>query len=230
MLWGCFPRANVGVVIARSPSVVVLDIDPRNGGDLDLIRELPRTLTVRSGGFDMGVHLYFRRPKDQPAEDARVVRIPGVDDKSNGYVVGPGSVHPTSGRLYEIIHDRPLAELPGTLLEPKPRLADGGEPASRPASRRPRTHVSNPVAYVRSVVEQVVAEVSSASLGDRNSCLYRGAFRVGMLTNELGTDWESAAHRLVWAGAEAGLPSAEVRATILSAFRAALAHEEHGDR
>ena len=102
--WRRWPAANVGIATG---TIVVVDVDPRNGGEASLdalIAEhgpLPKTLTVRSGD---GRHYYFKRPDGAK----RVVGRPlaqGVDVKADGgYVVGPGSLH-ASGRRYEwIVH------------------------------------------------------------------------------------------------------------------------------
>src|SRR5215212_9797355 len=58
--WGRWPIAMIGVRVPDS--CIVLDVDPRNGGDLaeleTLTGPLP-TLTVWSGRNDGGRHLYF---------------------------------------------------------------------------------------------------------------------------------------------------------------------------
>lgn len=98
---GRYAGANIG---ARVPaSLVVLDIDPRNGGAVaveKLVAEhgpLPATLTVWSGRGDGGRHLYFRRPFTRLTTKT----LPGVDLKTDrGYVVVPPSLHPDTGQPY----------------------------------------------------------------------------------------------------------------------------------
>ncbi len=95
------PKANIGVSCDVS-GLLVLDIDPRDGGDetlAELIKqhgELPPTLEVRTGGG--GRHLYFEHPGDKRGFVKKIG--PGVDVKANGYVVAPPSVH-ESGGVYE---------------------------------------------------------------------------------------------------------------------------------
>jgi len=61
--WKAEPRAGVG--IACGAGVLVLDVDPRKGGNETLAAleaahgRLPLTLTVSTGGDDGGRHLYF---------------------------------------------------------------------------------------------------------------------------------------------------------------------------
>ena len=94
-----FKGLNAGVACGRG--FVVLDIDPRNGGDKSLARliaaneTLPRTWQVASGGG--GTHYYFKVDGEQRGGK----RVDGVDLIGlGGYVLAPGSVHP-SQKQYE---------------------------------------------------------------------------------------------------------------------------------
>ncbi len=57
---------NIGVATGSASGVVVIDIDPRHGGDREFAKLkqrfglLPRTLTCDTGGG--GQHYYFRAP------------------------------------------------------------------------------------------------------------------------------------------------------------------------
>src|SRR5690606_14124825 len=61
--WKARPNANVAIVTGSRSGLVVLDVDPRNGGDESLRAlerqhgELPPTLVAETGGG--GVHYYF---------------------------------------------------------------------------------------------------------------------------------------------------------------------------
>src|SRR5262249_22895247 len=62
--WQRSPDANVGLAMGAASRLVVLDADPRNGGEAELAKlaraGIPlETLTVETGG---GRHLYFRSP------------------------------------------------------------------------------------------------------------------------------------------------------------------------
>jgi bifunctional DNA primase/polymerase-like protein len=121
--WTARPGANVGAPVPGR--LLVLDMDPRNGGRLDALPPLPATLTAWSGRGDGGMHLYFLRPRGEVTS----TRLPdGWDLKVNGYCVVPPSVHPATGEPYRWDERRPV-ELPHTvrdLLRPAPR------PAGRP--------------------------------------------------------------------------------------------------
>lgn len=116
---------NVGIATGRASDLVVLDVDPRNGGVESLNRlereigPLPATYTVRTGGG--GLHLYFRVPEDWTGEVRSIPDLlPGLELKGDGaYVIAPPSLHP-SGRLYEILSDGDLAPAPLALLRYRP--------------------------------------------------------------------------------------------------------------
>jgi hypothetical protein len=118
--WRKHPFANIGINAERS-GLLILDVDPRNGGDATLAGlekkhgDLPATYEVRTGGG--GQHFYF---KYLPAVKSKPVGS-GLDIKSKGgYVVAPPSSH-HSGRSYEALH---LGDPRGFILEPPPWLVD----------------------------------------------------------------------------------------------------------
>ena len=116
--WDRWPDANVGVITGWISALVVIDIDPRHGGDANLKaleaewHELPQTVTSISGGG--GRHFYFAHPThlvpSRPLAD-------GIDLKAEGgLVVAPPSRH-ASGGTYQWLtghgHDQHgLAALP----------------------------------------------------------------------------------------------------------------------
>lgn len=102
--FGRWPDANIGIVTGQISNLVVLDIDPRHGGDESLNRlalrfgRLPPTLTVKTGGG--GRHFYFTALAEPAALPSRVGLVQGIDVRAEGgLVVAPPSVHP-SGRRY----------------------------------------------------------------------------------------------------------------------------------
>jgi hypothetical protein len=102
--WRKWPYANVGVTTGATSGIVVLDVDPKNGGEdslddlLGKHGKLPDTAEVLTGGG--GRHLYFKHPEGELRNSAGAVGV-GLDIRGDGgYVVGPGSVH-ISGRAYD---------------------------------------------------------------------------------------------------------------------------------
>jgi Bifunctional DNA primase/polymerase, N-terminal/Primase C terminal 1 (PriCT-1) len=100
------PMANLGVVTDK---LVVLDIDPRHGGDESLAaleheHELPLTWRALTGGG--GEHIIFACPDGVEVKNVVAAQMqtpplgPGIDVRARGgYIVAPPSVH-MSGRAY----------------------------------------------------------------------------------------------------------------------------------
>jgi hypothetical protein len=113
--WIAEPR-NIGLVTGSKSRVVVIDVDPRNGGEdslAELARQcgsLPDTLICNTGGG--GQHFYFRY--FDGAKSGKP--LAGIDFQCDGRcVVLPPSVHPDTGALYvwEGLPDgEGIAELP----------------------------------------------------------------------------------------------------------------------
>jgi len=110
-MWRRRPDANIGLATGSRSGLVVLDIDPRNGGDdgfddlIDIIGKLPDTVESLTGGG--GRHILFTHP----GEDVRIRSrqdiicqgrtLRGLDIKADGgYIVVPPSNH-KSGGTYE---------------------------------------------------------------------------------------------------------------------------------
>jgi hypothetical protein len=118
--WRQWPHANVGLQTGHRSKLAVLDVDPRNGGDValdDLIHSyspLPETPMAFSGS--KGPHYYFRLESPLGKFDP----APGLNLLADGaLVVAPPSLH-HSGNCYEwevSSHpdDIPLTPLPDWL-------------------------------------------------------------------------------------------------------------------
>ena len=126
---GFFVQPNIG--IATGNGILVVDVDPRNGGNTSLANltsthgKLPKTLTVLTAGG--GLHFYFRVPTDRAIKnDNRGKLGKGIDLKSDGgYVVAPPSVTDNGTYRWDdpdvTIADAPvwLLDLATKPLEPK---------------------------------------------------------------------------------------------------------------
>ncbi|MGL5964517.1 MAG: VapE domain-containing protein [Fusobacteriaceae bacterium] len=136
--WERWPDANVG--IATGGGLVVIDVDPRHGGDdglVDLRRtlgDLPDTVECLTGSG--GRHIYVSVGEGVTVRNSAGTLAPGVDIRGEGgYVVAAPSVH-TSGRSYTWeASSRPdeveVAPMPPAWLEaivkrPKLRVIAGG--------------------------------------------------------------------------------------------------------
>jgi hypothetical protein len=118
-----WPDANVGIVTGVISGLVVLDIDPRHGGEESLAGwetehgPLPHSIEARTGGG--GRHIYFRHPGG--VIHNRVGLAPGIDLRGDGgCIVTPPSIHHSGNAYCWVRGHEPghaaLAELPGWLL------------------------------------------------------------------------------------------------------------------
>lgn len=96
-----YPNTNIGIETGVKSGLVIVDVDPRNGGDKHIDAYLASLnvspgLRVLTGGG--GIHYYFAHPGGYvPSRKA----APGIDLQADGghQVVAPPSVHP-SGTAY----------------------------------------------------------------------------------------------------------------------------------
>jgi len=125
--WDKHPDHGVSIVTGLS-HLVVIDIDPRHGGDegwadLEAIHGAVDTAESLTGGG--GRHLIFTAPDGVTITNAAAANLPaGIDVRADGgQIVAPPTIHPDSGLPYawELTHDPldgyPIAPLPAWLLE-----------------------------------------------------------------------------------------------------------------
>jgi replicative DNA helicase len=136
--WTRWPSANVGV--ATGGGLVVVDIDPRHGGDeaFDEMRAkfgaAPDTVEALTGGG--GRHIYLAVPEGAQVRNSAGLLGVGLDVRGEGgYVVAPPSVH-GSGKAYAweassrpgevTVATVPSAWLVSMTARPRLRLLAGG--------------------------------------------------------------------------------------------------------
>ncbi len=209
--WRHWPTANIGVVVPDR--VLVLDVDPRNGGDVAALGDLPATRRCLSGRGDGGVHLYFIRPLGALTR----TRLPvGVDVKVSGYVVAPPSLHPATGHPYRWVdsehpisplpeHLRDLLTAPGTTLRASLSHDRGSGGVSTPRD-------------VRAALARLVMVVLDADEGNRNLVLFWAACRAVEYVRAGRVHGDDVRSLLYDAGRGAGLDHGETRTTVASAF------------
>ena len=120
--WDRWPTANIGIDCGRA-RIIVVDVDPRNGGDDSLTDleqrhgRLPHTVTQCTGGG--GQHYIYRMPDDRDFKSGKLAL--GIDIKAiGGYILGAPSNH-ASGRRYQwdadcYPTDVPVAPVPDWIL------------------------------------------------------------------------------------------------------------------
>jgi Bifunctional DNA primase/polymerase, N-terminal/Primase C terminal 1 (PriCT-1) len=151
--WTAWPDANIAIATG---AVIVVDVDPRHGGDAALAQlearhgNFPATWRVRTGGG--GLHIYFTTPPDVVIKNSAGQLGAGLDVRGHGgYVVAPPSAH-ISGGKYEWAVGKDLAPMPAWLLN---------------ALQQPCTKIASPSADWRELVRNGVTE------GKRNAAAAR---------------------------------------------------------
>ncbi|MFW6028729.1 MAG: phage/plasmid primase, P4 family [Halanaerobiales bacterium] len=122
--WTEWPDAGLAIVTGKISNIIVLDIDPRHGGDETIMgKELPSTVTVNTGGG--GRHYYYKYPNKLERVNNFIggnVGLPGVDLRGDGgFIYAPPSLH-HSGQVYSFeknlaFDQQELAEVPQWLME-----------------------------------------------------------------------------------------------------------------
>lgn len=158
--WDTWPHANIGIATGEISGIVVLDVDPKNGGSDTLAaieREfgsLPESACVITGSG--GRHYYFKHPGEpikntQSSKDRPSYLGAGLDLRGDGgYVVAPPSIHYT-GAAYAWLNDMPsdFPSMPEWLLNKIRKHRDkfktetnghhgGGDPLIPAGSRHPQ--------------------------------------------------------------------------------------------
>ena len=134
-----YPDANIGIATGKVSGLIVIDIDPRNGGDLTLERlaaagkRFPKTVEAIS--CQNGRHLYYAY--DAKAKSCSKSKLGmGIDVKRDGgYVVAPPSVWSRNGQPY-----RWLRSPQRSAVRPLPRwIIDALQPLPKPKPDRKST-------------------------------------------------------------------------------------------
>lgn len=207
-VWTGRPNANVGILTGLKAGMWVLDIDPKNGGDVSLAAlqdehgPLPPTYTVRTGGG--GVHYYFLMPHEFTVRNRqrRGSIAEGIDVRGEGgQVVAPNSS--TLFGPYEVLLDLPLVQAPQWLLDRlRPRVPTEIEHAAA------LTHLDpSPLAgggdrltrYAQAVITAECEKLAGAAPGSRNDTAFDVACN---LVEMINSPWAHLGEGAAWAAFE----------------------------
>lgn len=234
--WRTARDANAGIATGQASGVWVLDIDGDAGraslAELEAEHgPLPRTLTVRTA---RGFHLYWRVPEGVSVRNGAGIRD-GLDVRGDGgYVVAPGSRHP-SGALYEWAEpgadavDAPawLLELATRKAPPAPRpnratVARGPTPAPSSAGARPVLRDALQQRTFNDAIARMRAtrapDPATGAGGDRNATLNREAHAMAACA----VPRHIAEPALISEAVRVGLTEREARATFASGYERGL--------
>jgi hypothetical protein len=165
--------ALIGMPTGRTSGRVVIDVDPRHGGDvwsLENQARLPPTLTHGTPGG--GKHLVFRDPSEVEIRNSQGRLAPGIDVRgTGGYVIVP----PSAG--YTVKSNGKLADMPPWLIEAC------GKPEPPPTPPRPRRSPLNGdgTPYGLAALEGECAAICAAPFGMQEISLNNAALKIGSL-------------------------------------------------
>lgn len=206
--WREHPDHGIGV--RPDPGEIVLDIDPRHGGDTALealtarCGKLPQTLTTISGRGDGRHHLWF----DGVEGSVRQKLVHGIDIlcHDRNFVVVPPSQHWLTEQQYAF--EQPVADIaqaPDWLQE----MATRSAPTTRAARRR---QLRPPPSVLRRRCRGLIRAVTEAAEGERHRLLFWAAARA---SSDGLTDPEDRFYaELADAAASAGLHDEEINRVI----------------
>lgn len=219
--WGRLHRdANIGIACGLPSGIIVIDVDPRNGGEASMRaltakgRVIPPCPRARTGNG--GWHLFMRF--DPRVAGSKNKLGAGIDVKSTGgYVVGaPSWIRPSQsgpGGSYRWEVSPFDVEVPRLPIWAASMLA--------PIQRPKPTYESDPGG---GDIEALARFVAAAPEGERNNRLHWAACRVGELVSRHKVSAASSIQRLSQAAAACGLKGPEVLATIQSGLKSGETH------
>jgi hypothetical protein len=211
----------VAIRTGAASGVIVLDIDPRHGGEDSLARliddygPLPENRIVQTGSD--GLHIYLAHPGGKVRNNVGQRLGDGIDIRGDGgYVIAPPSRH-ISGNAYTWTAKGPcLPEAPRWLLD---LLAETKRRQPRAEGAVAPEHLDT---WARAALEREVAAVRSARDGTRNNTLNRAAYSLGQIVAIGELDEGAVASCLVDAAWSAGLGEREALATVSSGLSAGM--------
>jgi hypothetical protein len=192
-----FRLAPRGMLAGRTGVVaglVVVDVDPRNGGEesMSALKErglLPPTRCVATGSD--GWHLYYRHPGGR-VPSRPLPGFGGIDVKGDGgYVVLPPSLHPDTKRPYRWVGGHGLSEMHPALLSACTAVPAACAPfvprSGAPLRGSPGARVTAPDRLLAAILDRV----RQAPEGQRRRTLYgcaRGVARLVAAGSLTATD------------------------------------------
>jgi hypothetical protein len=212
--WWTGRYAGFNIGLRPPPGVVIVDVDPRDRGDVELARllngrTLVPTLTATTGRGHHGLHALYRMGLNRPRRDlCHGVQLKGHD---SGYILAAPSAHPDTGGLYRWDNALPIADAPGWLIElcRKPTAE---------ALPRPTTTRRPPGAGQHRRLVGLLNAVLLSPVGERNNRLFWAACRAGEHITGGRLDRDLAHDCLLRAATTVGLGEGAAKATIASAL------------
>ncbi len=232
--WNDNPLYNIGVVCNQS-GLVVIDVDPRNGGldsleflEVNLGIEFPETATSRTGLYEVdgrlvrGMHIFLAAAQEDRfrgnlMSKTKKDNLPGIDIKHNGYVVLPGSRH-ASGVKYEWAEDAdPWTTAPAAVTDDlreviqarKGRTGTAFTPMTDDEIRSIQEKATTTTPYGAQALANELESLSRTPEGARNTQLFSSGISIGQLMAGGQISWNEGVQGLLDAAAKCGLDRGE---------------------
>jgi hypothetical protein len=215
-LWRRRPRANIALITGAVSGVVVLDIDPRHGGDDSLAKlerqfgDVPWLAVVETPS--RGWHVYLQHPGGKVSLSAGKLG-PGLDVRGDrGVAMLPPSRRGDGAYRWAVGSPANVPPMP----EWMPALV---RPAEQPPAARRSLHtaaVGSDGSRDAARLAGLLRTLQQAQEGQRNQTLYWAGCRLAeMLDHGAPESWTDV---LVRAGVAIGLDQREARDTVRSAL------------
>ena len=187
---------NIGIH-CKASGLIVLDIDPRNGGDESFAKlenllagEIPSTAIALTGEYEVkgkkvrGRHIYFKDCDDDFITNLDKLDLPGIDIKHNGYVIAPTSSH-LSGVKYEWMDGMSPSKIGISSLPPELKEIICKKNRTNKVHKENYARIQTDVivgatpAALRELERQVKRITAHTKRGNRNNSLNEAAFILG---------------------------------------------------
>jgi len=198
---------------------IVIDADKPEALDLIRALDLPEAPTVYTA---RGRHLVYRYSGELPAKLRNEAGDVVGDVKRNGYVLLPGSIHP-SGKMYRVGPGYSAfgPELPERCARLLRELDQGTRPELPPMPEGDTPEEWK--AYGVTLLSALAADVSNTPEGGRNDALNWATFRLAQHSASCGIARDTARTAIVAAAKSTGLPKREIARTFAGSWAAGIA-------
>jgi hypothetical protein len=242
-------RPGMAVCLNTGGVVAVVDVDPRNGGDIEKVKHLLAELEVRIFGVirspSGGKHFYVAGHPNLPSihckpDNPKLPGFPGVDIQSFGCnVFLPGTLRGKyQGAGYVIEFDDIDALAEGDPLGAEALSQWVGEQVAEGIKSRAGKNKSEfdfptvapwpggkpdrrQQAYLEKVLDNAVKKISTSAPGGRNEVLYEAALKCSSFVAGAGMDGKAVFLALVKAAQRRGLTGDDGQASVLATIRSA---------
>lgn len=206
---------NLGIVLGKisNGGLVCIDLDGQEAVHT-FYHQFPaycETLTVRTGN---GRHLYYL------TDDTRTTRTSGYELRGEGcYVVAPPSIHPQTGRQYQVMDVRPVARM--DLSDVRKWIASQNVTISPTTTTNNRQRTMS-FEYGLRALDSEIKRLRITTKGSRNNQLNACAYNLGQLVGDGILTEAQVEQALLAAALDGGLKEGESIRTIRSGLKAGI--------